>query len=314
MTRLTWGLSLFASCFYGPLLVLNLLIFAVRPSEFHFVSIAVLVGHVLIVYFKYRFDRPFSWFSMFFYLPAFWSRPNEIWKLKSGKAHFYRGPSPQSPCVLVIFGGGFIAEGPGQLSYLQSFLRSQGFHVVALPYQNLPDGVWPRPLNDLIEGTKEVMELKRADFLPQEFHLLGRSAGGYLAGQLSHSLASEEKIKSVSLLYPIIDIMAWSQEPGSNAILKSEQIVKKLLINETPTYPDLTKAIQPQTRKFFILSGDFDPFVDPVHSVLLAESLDKTNHSVKSLTLPYQTHGFDVSLYSMAGQKFRKEWLRFLTT
>lgn len=308
----SWILSLFGTCFYGPLIVLHVFFLLWIQNPILILSLLGLLIHLGFIFYTYKDKEPISYFQLFFSIPEFWTQPSEKIKLPTGEAYLFKTPRAEAPCVIMVFGGGFIAGNPAQIVHLFKALQKQGFHVIALPYQTLPSGKWPQAIEDLIKGARYVLDLNRPDFSPKEFHLAGRSAGGFLALLLSHYLKVENKIKSVTALYPICDLKEWSKDSSSIRVLGSNKIVSQLLENHNGVGTDLRLLDQNLNRNLWIVTGDFDQHVSPHHSEWIFKALKNQGCQVQLSVYPLQNHGFDVNRYSVAGQIFFKDWLKKL--
>ncbi|MFN8789832.1 MAG: alpha/beta hydrolase [Bdellovibrionales bacterium] len=268
--------------------------------------------HLFKIWKVYQSQGTFHYFSLFFRIPSFWSRNYKLVDTPHGAVHFYQAPQPTAPCILVVFGGAFKRGSPDQLVHLLAALRAEGFHVAALPYPTLPTGVWPKNIEDLVAVAHHVMNMQREGFSPREFHLMGRSAGGFLCLALSSRLKQDSRIRSVTALYPICDLKLWAEEKGAKEILSSHEIVPALLEDWNSSTVDLRDFEQSSSRRYFVATGDFDRFVDPHHSYLLKTSLEAQGCQVFYRVYPLQNHGFDVSISSLAGQLFWQDLLQTL--
>jgi acetyl esterase/lipase len=203
------------------------------------------------------------------------------------------------------------------LTHLYKRLNSEGFNVVALPYRYLPDVVWPEIVKEVKSTIEYVINGNIPNVKAQQFHLLGRSAGGFLAAYAS-ALISDDRLKTTTCIYPICSIEDWSDEKPANEILNSREIYQRLLgienkKDEKSDWPtDIRNLKNIKNRNHLILSGDFDPFVDYRQSGWLNEKLKAQGVKSELVIFPNESHGFDLTTYSFAGQIFLQRIINFM--
>lgn len=314
----SWTLGLFGGVFYSHLALIwgVLTVFAVQKSLLWPVSLILFFTFIVAAFLKRQFwsrqGIKVSWLQTL-KIPAFWSSHDQRISVEAvGDALVFLNENPQAPCVMTVFGSGFIGGGPNQLSHFHHELRKSGYHVVALPYRYLPKAKWPIPLEDVIKGVETTMGFQSADFKPQKFHMMGRSAGGFLT-LLADTRVTDPRLEKVIAIYPVCSLGDWVQEEGGQKILNSSKIYNDLV--QSPfreSDVDLRTKQFPKFRRHLIVTGDFDPFVEHRNSEWVRDLLIQQKVPVEYGLYPTESHGFDVSFDSFAGQVLKSQLLEFL--
>ena len=212
------------------------------------------------------------------------------------------------PCVLVIHGGSWTSGDSKELAELNSHLASRGYHCAAITYRLAPRWKCPAPIEDATAALHYLRE--HADELsidPDNFVLLGRSAGGQIALLTAYTL-SNVGIKGVIDFYGPADMIWGYKVPTNPLVMKSQEVLVRYVGGEYPQIPDKYRASSPiefvnqQTVPTLMFHGCTDSLVFASHSARLADQLQKHNVLNYFLELPWATHGFDYHLNGPGGQ------------
>ena len=212
------------------------------------------------------------------------------------------------PCVLSIHGGSWAAGNSKQLPELNSHLTQKGYHCAAINYRLVPRWKCPAPIEDAAAALKYLRE--NADELnidPENFVLLGRSAGGQIALLTAYTL-QQAGIKGVINFYGPADMIWGYFTPTNPLVMKSTEVLAAYLGGHYPDIPDKYQAsspiefVNPQTVPTLSFHGPTDALVFDEHSRRLADKLDKHQVPNYFLNLPWATHGFDYHLNGPGGQ------------
>lgn len=327
----TWLVSLLVSVYYGPclgiLLTLSVLSFVlnVNTSLQLFFLLPALLVLLIIIYKKWSFikglklslSKPLSF--AFFWLPLIKPKADQQNQIStrdgsSIPVDFYFHQNKSAPLIFFLFGGGFENNNQKQHPIFLNHIRNLGFHVAAIGYRQLPLYPWPIPLEDIEDSISAIMKSPPPNIIsPNAYHIMGRSAGGFLA--LHASLSQFEKpIATATAIYPVTDLVLWSKEPISNAVLESHRRVD-LLVKQDWLLAQNLSLIQkdyPKSTRYFLVSGDWDPVVDVQQTRKLNDWFKASNITSECLILMTESHGFDFNLNSWATQSFFYQWSKFL--
>lgn len=229
--------------------------------------------------------------------------------------------TPEAPCIVQIYGGGFSQGGPHQLANYNHFLNSLGYSVVCISYRFIPEHQWPSQLEDVLDIYKKLAESPQEFGLTtQEFIFSGRSAGGHLALAAAFRL-QDPRVRGVISFYPLVDFEMFYTDGREGDILDSPNRAVKLLGAAPGQNPAIYKDINPLTfanknsPPVLFFHGDRDSVVPLRQSKTLLSGLKSAGTPCCFVKLPYDTHGFDVNLHSMGGQKCTyaiRHFLKFL--
>lgn len=327
-----WLISVVTSAFYGP--CITLLAFLFVASYFLMDEFLLSGGFLLIPFFfllaityqKYKsyrehnqpLKKPLG--LRFFFSPIIQPAPNvlETVKVRDGglvSVDFFLNSNKEAPLVFYFYGGGFENNNQKQHPQFSNEIRKLGFHVAAVGYRQLPHFPWPKPLEDAQDCVSHVMQSLPQGINPRSFHLLGRSAGGFIAFHTSLAQFSKP-IETCTAIYPVTDLIMWTEEEVSNAVLESKRRVSALVKGDMQLAQNasLLKQKFPKSIRYFIVSGDADPVVDIRQTRALIEQLKFQGIEHRPLILRTETHGFDYNINSWATQLFLQSWSEFVSS
>lgn len=97
------------------------------------------------------------------------------------------------PGVIVITGGGFLAQNQSRYAHVAAYLAAQGYAAASISYRGTPE----HRFRDSVHDAKAAVRWVRANAAqygidPQRLAALGQSAGGHLAGMLAVTGGVEE--------------------------------------------------------------------------------------------------------------------------
>jgi acetyl esterase/lipase len=216
--------------------------------------------------------------------------------------------SGKRPCVLVIHGGSWTHGNSKQLAELNSHLARRGYHCAAMNYRLAPRWKCPAPIEDATAALHYLREhANELNIDPENFVLLGRSAGGQIALLTAYTL-QHSGIKGVIDFYGPADMIWGYKVPTNPLVIKSQEVLVRYVGGEYPQIPEKYRASSPiefvnqRTVPTLILHGCTDALVFTSHSARLVEQLKKHNVLHYFLELPWATHGFDYHLNGPGGQ------------
>lgn len=96
------------------------------------------------------------------------------------------------PTVVAVHGGGFVNGRKEDIDDYLAILASHGFTTVSLEYTKAPEARYPRPVLQLAHALHYLSQpdVARAHHIdPQQFVLLGNSAGGHIAAQAALAIS-----------------------------------------------------------------------------------------------------------------------------
>lgn len=228
------------------------------------------------------------------------------------QAKFYQHENLNAPIIFHINGGGFSHGELEQINPYNRFLNQQGYHVVVLPYRKIPHVDLETIIADLKAELEDALQyLKELGIHPESLNLSGRSAGGYLTFAVAEQFPIKTFKKIISY-YPIVDFEVIHAKSHQGDLLNWPQRLNQLFPGQAGDPENLRKYsvksfMNIACTQTLILHGNLDPVVDVEQALLLKE-----RQNVEILILPNQSHGFDVSLYSLAAQATQKRIADFL--
>ncbi len=224
-----------------------------------------------------------------------------------------------APWVLLIHGGGWESGDSSQLAELNSLLARWGLAVFAINYRLAPRNKWPAPLDDA-RAAVEFIRTRTSEFgiVPERWAVLGRSAGGQIAGVLAYTMTENAPKGLVSLYAPSDLFLAWkSSKPG--AILEPLTLLKNYLGGSPQEVPHQYQTGSPlllataASCPTLLVHGQEDKLVWRRQSERLEARLRDLKVPATFLSLPWATHGFDFNLAGPGGQLFTQTLRHFLT-
>ncbi len=232
--------------------------------------------------------------------------------------HYPAQKCRDAPWVLVIHGGGWERGDSSQLAELNSVLARWGFAVFAINYRLAPENKWPAPLHDARAAVEFVRNRAREfGVSPARWAVLGRSAGGQIAGVLAYIMTENPPRGLVSLYAPSDLFLAWkSSKPGT--ILNPLTLLRNYLGGSPKEVPEQYQTGSPlllanvTSCPTLLAHGQADKLVWCRQSERLKARLRDLKVPATFLSLPWATHGFDYNLAGPGGQLFTQTLRHFL--
>lgn len=223
------------------------------------------------------------------------------------------------PCLLVVHGGSWKSGSSKELPNVNRYFASQGYAVASINYRLAPQHRSPAPVEDVASALAWLRA--RADALgiqPDNFVLLGRSAGGQIVLASAYTL-NDPGIRGVMSFYGPTDMLyAWNDK-HNQLVMHHRDVLADFLggspkearakyIEGSPAY-----FVTPQTPPTLLVHGGLDQHVHDEESVLLANKLKAAGVPHYYLHIPWATHGCEYALRSPSGQLSVFAMERFLT-
>lgn len=240
----------------------------------------------------------------------------ELYELK---LDFYKSPvAGPRPFVIVVHGGSWASGDAKQLPELNSYLAAQGYSVAAIDYTLLPGGKWPVPVRDLeaaiayLKANAEKLGLDAS-----KYFLLGRSAGGQVAGVVAYT-TKDPGLKGFIEFYSPMDLEFGYRAGDEDDILGSRAILRNYYggtpSQEPKNYHDGSPALVVGDSKLptLMFHGKPDQLVWYKHGEILSTKLQASGAPHAFILFSWATHGFDYNLHGPAGQISTKSILYFL--
>ena len=214
--------------------------------------------------------------------------------------------------IMVVHGGGWENGDRTQISHFNHYLADhEGMLVVALDYRLAPEHHWPAPTQDLADAIVAVQN--RAIDLkidPQAYFLIGRSAGGQIAGELAYR-AIDYRVsapRGLILLYSPTDMIFAYEAGDEDDLLKSRGLIRRFMggdpAEKTADYDAASplQHVSAQVPPTLLIHGQNDYLTWFKHSERLDWRLEKAKARHQMILLPWATHGFDFFLFGPGGQ------------
>ena len=214
----------------------------------------------------------------------------------------------KTPCVIVVHGGAWDSGNSKQLKELNEYLADKGYVVVAINYRHAPKYPSPAASEDL-EAAIAYLKLHANmwGIDPDQFAVLGRSAGGQIALVTAYRL-KDPAIKGAIAFYSPSDMVWAYANPGDPLVLDSKKVLENYLGGGYTQVPanyrkaspvEYVNTVSPPT---LMIHGEKDEVVAFEHNIRLKHKLDSAGVKNYIVDLPWATHGFDFNLAGPGGQ------------
>lgn len=267
-------------------------------------------------------ESPFSWTRLWFPFPLK-RKAIETFTYSSNDGqrlifNFYRPHSAApSPCVIVIHTGGWDSGSPDEFETMSHHLSSHGVAVAAISYRFAPQWKWPAQKEDTIAALQHIKSnAKTLNVDPDQFILLGRSAGGHIAEAVAYAV-NDPAIRGCIALYAPADLnFAYEHLTPEPDILDSRTLLENFLGGSQEQvhsqYDDASpyNFVSRHSPPTLLLHGAHDPLTWFRQSERLSQRLQQCGIPHVYVELPWGTHAFDYNFYGPGGQisTFAIEW------
>jgi acetyl esterase/lipase len=190
---------------------------------------------------------------------------------------------------------------------LNDWLARRGYAVASIDYRLCPDHKWPAQRDDLLVAIEflqtHALEL---GIDPEQFVLLGRSAGGQMATATAY-WKHNSAIRGVIAIYPPTDFhRTWkvATQPGNlDHRLNLEWFLGGNPETASAAYDSASGSllVNGDAPPTLILQGQLDINVFHEQSELLAEGLAEAGVPHALVSLPWAAHGFDLVGFDTPG-------------
>lgn len=215
---------------------------------------------------------------------------------------------PPAPCVIVVHGGSWRGGDKTHNKELSTYLAARGYVVASVDYHLAPESPFPDAYEDVIDAVVYLSDnAPRLGIDPEQFVLLGRSAGGQLALLTAYTFENAG-IRGVVSFYGPSDLGYAYQHPANPAVLDTRSVLKDYLGGTPDAVPYQYVAasplneVNPAVPPTLLIHGGRDEVVSPAQSRLLAERLAEVGRPYLFLELPWATHACDFNFSGQCGQ------------
>ena len=223
-----------------------------------------------------------------------------------------------SPCILITHLGGWDGGSRHEFQEFSHRLQVRGYAVASIDYRLAPKNPWPAQQQDVLDAIHFLQaDAPSYGIKPDQFILLGRSAGGQIASATALGANEPAIIGCISLYAPADLNFAWSYA-DPNDILDSDKLLKQYLggtPKENQEVYDSASGIRfvtPQSVPVLLIHGRIDEMVWVKQSQRLAQKLADNHVTYHYLELPWATHVFDYNPHGPGGQITEWAVLKFL--
>lgn len=219
-----------------------------------------------------------------------------------GRLFVPKGASDQTPAIIYIHGGGYIAGDISVADGIASDLAATlGIRVVSFGYRLSPDTHYPGALLDTVSVAEQVFERSaELGIDADKIMLSGESCGGNLSVTAAAVLSRKgnDRLKGIVPLNGIFDVHRWARQTVTNV---SESFAKEIYeftygyLGPHFTWTEDTGASPLRARSLGKLPPAFfwSPVKDPLHLEVLqiAERMREEGGSAKVVLDDYAVHG-----------------------
>ena len=220
-------------------------------------------------------------------------------------------PNWKRPAVIVVPGGGYSRISPSEGDPIATAFMALGFQAFVLKYRcTSQDAYYPEQLLELAAAVdyvrKHAVELNVNE---KEIFVIGSSAGGHLAANLSVSYELASKLAgieldckptAVGLAYPVIAYDYGHTGSFDNLLKGYSEEEKKSLLPQL----NLDAMVTAETPPTFIWCTAEDTIVPPENTIRYVLALAKAGVSYESHIYPVGPHGLStgsVEIWPFAG-------------
>jgi acetyl esterase/lipase len=221
---------------------------------------------------------------------------------------FYPTERGKAPCVVVLHGGGWDGGSRREFAGLNHFLASRGYAVAAIDYRLAPGATWPAQRDDVIEALGYLTEnASQLSLNPHKFVLLGRSAGGQIAGAVAATGKAPGVVGCITLSAPA-DLHFAAQYAKTSDILNSKKLIEQYLGGTPADHADAYDSasapllVNAKAPPFLLIHGEKDDLVWVRQSVRFAAKLAENEVRHVFLRPLWATHALDYGWNTPGGQ------------
>jgi len=214
-----------------------------------------------------------------------------------------------SPWILVIHGGGWDSGNSEQLPDLNSHLANLGYTVFSIDYRLAPKVRWPEIKSDVLKAIAYIKSHSQAwNIDANRWVILGRSAGGQIAGAVAYSLKGVDRPQGFVSLYAPTDLTFGYEVGYEDDILASRGLIRALMGSPPLQNSDLYKTasmieqVSINSCPTLLIHGKLDTLVWFKHAERLSSRLKVIGVKAAALVVPWGPHGFDFFLNGPEGQ------------
>ena len=239
---------------------------------------------------------------------------------------FYKKDGKKNkPVIFYTHGGGWVQGSRyDRLDTTKTF--AENGYVVMCPEYDLSDDeehLYNFTELQLVEALRFCLEQVAAYGGDRtQLYLVGDSAGGNLALELAYKINSglytvEDKVKAVSVIYPVTDI----QDFYNNKNLLTSNASKQMAVSYMGALPEEEseryKAFNPanyigsKTPPTLLVLGTSDSSVPPASTYRFYEALQSKNVPAKLIKVPFANHVGDKPVNTFLGQAYVNNTLRW---
>lgn len=215
----------------------------------------------------------------------------------------------RAPWVLVIHGGGWDSGNLEEFPELNSHLSSEGYAVFSIDYSLAPQARWPQTKQDVLRAIDVIRAHAESwNIDPARWALLGRSAGGQIAGAVAYSFEASSRPAGLISIYAPSDLIFGYDLGAEDDILKSRGLIRAFLggtprdvseIYRTASMMELAKADSCPT---LLLHGGMDNLVAIQHTERMIDRLRHLGVQSAAIIFPLAPHGYDYFIDGPDGQ------------
>jgi acetyl esterase/lipase len=195
----------------------------------------------------------------------------------------------------------------GTTRWLSDWIARHGYAVASIDYRLAPEHKWPAQRDDLLAAIAFLRaHATELGIDPQQFVLLGRSAGGQMATATAYA-KHDPGIRGIIAIYPPTDFyLTWESatHPGNlDHRLNLEWFLGGTPQTASAAYDSASGAllVSAGAPPTLILQGELDINVFHKQGEVLAEKLASAKVPHALVSLPWAAHGFDLVAFNSPG-------------
>lgn len=195
------------------------------------------------------------------------------------------------PCVICIFGGGWVSGDPTKMHDVAARLAQEGFAAACPDYRLAPQHLFPAACDDLsacVSFLKAHADELKID--PTKIAALGHSAGGHLAAWVG----LKEHLQAVVDISGVADMMGPDDYYTEIGVALANQFFGGTRSEFPDRYraADLTLMADAHAPPFLLIHGEDDDLVPIVQSKVMHDALCRNGTPVKFHRYPQEGHSF----------------------
>ena len=213
------------------------------------------------------------------------------------------------PTLIIIYGGAWRTGDPNSYEQFSSYMAARGYTVIAIDYRHAPQYKFPTQLKD-VETALEYIKAHAIDLEVDlsKMAVVGRSAGGHLAGLAAYRQNPVISFKAVVNYYAPVDLANGYYDLPVPDPIDIQAVLNDFLGGSPEEEPELyqqaslTTYVKQGLPPSLLVYASRDHLVQAKFGRYLYDKLRVTNNPAILLEIPWAEHAFDAVFFGISNQ------------